>query len=83
MRSFVSHATNVGNAFSSVTFEVLSSELNSIQFHINGTSVFNETPQHTHGSEQGVHTQSTNFFLTGHLQKPKLLGSCHPEHLVS
>lgn len=60
--SFVSPATNVGNASCSVTMSYVavgSCCLSVMHFHTKGTSVFSFIPQHTSSQLQDVQTQLT------------------------
>jgi len=70
IRSFVSHATNTGKAFCSVTtppVAVGSCLLSVIHFHTNGTSVFNLTQQQMSFPSHFVHTQFTFVYHGLHL----------------
>jgi hypothetical protein len=70
IRSFVSHATNTGKAFASVTTLPVAagSCLSSvIHFHTNGTSVFSFTQQQISFPSHFVHIQSTFVYPGLHL----------------
>ena len=70
---FVKLHISTGKAVSQVTLVSsvpLSVELDSMQLPINGTLVFNDIPQQTPESEQGLHTPSIFLVQSGQEQTP-------------